>query len=187
MKNLKIKSLEIFSLFSKLEKNHKLITYASLLFLSISGYYLRAGNEEMKVKYATLIEQTEGVKQKMSIYNEVYEDFPLPVWQKVKRGDKYIMQYVNPEYVEQFGHLFDYDKHAQIGKSNFELFPAKYAQKFYEDDVAVSIVGKKLEVTEHLICREGNPLNLKVVKWREIKNNKDTLVYGMVQKIKIAE
>lgn len=182
MKKIKFKSLQIFTFFSSLERNHKLITYASLLFLSISGYFLRAGNEEMKVKFATLTEHTEGVKQKMSIYNEVYEDFPLPVWQKVKRGNKYIMQYVNPEYVVQFGHLFDYDKHFQIGKSNFDLFPKKFAQKFYEDDVEVAVTGDKLEVVEEIICAENKPLYLKVIKWREVKNNKDTLVYGMVKK-----
>ena len=38
--------------------------------------------------------------------NSNYEKFPLPVWQKVKRGDEFIIQYINPEYVTKFGHLF---------------------------------------------------------------------------------
>lgn len=181
MRTLRLRSIELLSFFSNLEKNHKIITYVSLLFLSVSAYFLRAGNEDMKVKYAALESRNQGLIESMAIYNHVYEDFPLPVFQKVKRGDEFIMQYVNKKYVQEAGHSFNYDKNAQIGKNNFELFPKKYAQKFYEIDIAVSITGEKFEAVEDFYDKEGNPIYAKVIKWREIKNKKDTLVYGMIK------
>ncbi len=119
----------------------------------------------------------------MVIFNRNYEGFPLPVWQKVKRGDEFIMQYINPEYVVHFGHTFNNNQYEGIGKNNFDLFPPKIAQVFYENDIAVSITGESLETIENFIDKDGNLQKLEVIKWRSIKDNNDTLVYGMVKRI----
>ena len=57
------------------------------------------------------------------------------------------------------------------------------AQLYYENDVAVSITGKKRESIEESINKNGETIELKVIKWRDIKDNKDTLIYGMVKEI----
>ncbi|WP_397447363.1 hypothetical protein [Polaribacter sp. R77954] len=181
MKRLAFDSKKILFTVSNLEKRHKIITYASLLFLTISTYFLRTENQDIKIDYAMLQERNENLKQNMVIFNRNYEGFPLAIWQKVKRGDQFIMQYVNPIYVSKFGHLFQYNKYALIGKNNFANYPEKIAQSNYESDIAVAIIGKKIESIVKSIDKEGKVIQLKVLKWRDIKDNRDTLIYGMVK------
>lgn len=183
MKKLAIKSKSVLFAVSNLEKKHKIITYASLLFLTVSTYLLRTENQNIKINYATLKERNINLKQNMIIFNRNYENFPLPVWQKVKRGNEFITQYINPEYVVKFGHIFNNDQYALIGKNNFALFPKKLAQLYYENDVAVSITGNLRESVEESLDKNGNIIKLKVLKWRDIKDNKDTLIYAMVKEI----
>jgi hypothetical protein len=183
MKKLSFKSRKILLTVSTLEKKHKIITYASLLFFTISTYFLRTENQDIKINYAMLKERNSNLKYNMILFNRNYEGFPLPVWQKVKRGDEFIIQYINPEYVNKFGHIFNSDQYAVIGKNNFDLFPKNIAQLYYENDVAVSITGAKIETIEKSFDKNGNTIKLKVIKWRDIKDNKDTLVYGMVKEI----
>ncbi len=181
MKKLALKSKRILFSVSNLEKKHKIITYASLLFLTISTYFLRTENQNVKIEYATLKERNLGLKQNMIIFNRNYEGFPLPVWQKVKRGNRFIIQYVNPMYVEKLGHLFKYDKYEHIGKSNFDMFPKKYAQDFHNKDLAVAVTGEVLHSVDEIYDKNGKKAFIKVLKWRQIRNNKDTLIYGIVK------
>lgn len=183
MGKLAYKSKQILFTVSDLEKKHKIITYASLLFLTVSTYFLRTENQDVKISFATLKERNLNLKQNMIIFNRTYENFPLPVWQKVKRGGEFIIQYINPEYVNEFGHIFDNDQYALIGKNNFDIFPENIAQLYYENDVAVSRTGAELESIEEFIDKDGKKLKLKVIKWRDISDNRDTLVYGMVKEI----
>ncbi|MGK0324822.1 MAG: hypothetical protein ACJA2M_000748 [Polaribacter sp.] len=181
MNKLRIKSKQILFIFSDLEKKHKIITYASLLFLTISTYFLRSENENVKIESATLKEKNIGLIQNLIIFNRTYEGFPLPIWQKVKRGDKFIMNYINPEFLKMVGHDFNNNEYEIMGKNDFELFPQNIAQLYYENDIAVSITGEDLNVVENIIDKNGNIRKAKVIKWRYIKDNKDTLIYGMVK------
>jgi hypothetical protein len=181
MNKLRIKSKQILFIFSDIEKKHKIITYASLLFLTISTYFLRSENENVKIESATLKEKNIGLIQNLIIFNRTYEGFPLPIWQKVKRGDKFIMNYINPEFLKMVGHDFDNNEYEIMGKNDFELFPQNIAQLYYENDIAVSITGEDLNVVENIIDKDGNIRKAKVIKWRYIKDNKDTLIYGMVK------
>ena len=181
MKKLALKSKKILFSVSNIEKKHKIITYASLLFLTVSTYFLRTENQNVKIEYATLKERNLGLKQNMIIFNRNYEDFPLPVWQTVKRGDEFVLQYVNKAFIEHFGHIFGNSRYNIIGKNNFESFPKKIAQQYYENDIAVSITGDVILSNPEFIDKNGKALDMKVLKWRNIKNEKDTLVYGMVK------
>jgi len=181
MNKLRVKSKQILFVFSDLEKKHKIITYASLLFLTISTYFLRTENENVKIESATLKEKNIGLIQNLIIFNRSYEGFPLPIWQKVKRGDKFIMNYINPEFLKMVGHDFNNNEYEIMGKNDFELFPQNIAQLYYENDIAVSITGEDLNVVENIIDKDGNIRKAKVIKWRYIKDNKDTLIYGMVK------
>jgi hypothetical protein len=183
MKNLAIKSKQLLTTVSDLEKKHKIITYLSLLFLTVSTYFLRTENQDIKIDYATLQERNISLQNNMIIFNRSYENFPLPVWQKVKRGNQFIIQYVNPKFMEFFGHTVNNDLYNVIGKNNFEIFPKNIAQIYYENDIAVSITGDDQESIEKFIDKDGVTKNLRVMKWRSIRDNKDTLVYGMVKEI----
>ncbi len=183
MNKLAIKSRNVLNSISNLEKKHKVITYASLLFLTVSTYFLRTENQNIKIKFATIKERNLNLKQNMVIYNRNYESFPLPIWQKVKRGNEFILQYMNNSNLDFFGHNFNNNKYEVIGKNNFELFPKANAQVYYENDVAVAITGKELALEEEYTDKDNNVFVMKVLKWREIKDNKDTLIYGMVKEI----
>ena len=181
MKSIVLKSLSFLSVASNLEKKHKLITYVSLLLLTLSTYLLRDKNQTLKIGLAKLNQKNISLVENMFIFNSNYEKFPLAVWQKVKRGDKFIIQYVNPAYVKQLGHLFKNDPSAHIGKSNFDIYPKKYAQEYYEKELAVAITGEELNSIDEIFDIEGKKAFVKVVKWREIQDKKDTLIYGMIK------
>jgi len=183
MNKLTIKSKQILFVFSNLEKKHKIITYVSLLFLTVSTYFLRSENEDVKIEFATLQQRNIGLKQNLIIFNRSYEGFPLPIWQKVKRGDKFIMNYINPEFLKMVGHDFNNNEYEIMGKNDFELFPKNIAQLYYENDIVVSITGKDLNVVENIVDKDGNIRKAKVIKWRYIKDNKDTLIYGMIKEL----
>lgn len=183
MKKLSVKSRKILFALSHLEKKHKIITYASLLFLTVSTYFLRTENQNVKVKYATLEEKSNGLKHNMVIFNRNYEGFPLPVWQEVKRGDKFVLQYVNDAFINQFGHRFDYNRYDIMGKSNFNYFPKQIARQYYENNIAAAITGEVIISTPEYIDKNDSIHKMKVIKWREIRDRKDTLVYGMVKEI----
>ncbi|MFC4268417.1 hypothetical protein [Polaribacter marinivivus] len=181
MRDIKKRSRNFLFIVSNLEKKHKVITYVSLLFLTVSTYFLRTENQKVKIDFATLKERNESLTRNMVIFNRNYENFPQPVWQKIKQGDEFIMKYVNPEYVNRIGHLFNYDKYEQIGKNNFENFGPSYGQKYQENDMSVSISGKELETIEETTDKDGKLIYIKSIKWRDINDNKDTLVYGMIK------
>ena len=63
MKNLPILLRNIIFFISKLEKNHKILTYSSLLFLKISAYFIRLSSEKVKIELATLEVQNSGIKE----------------------------------------------------------------------------------------------------------------------------
>lgn len=183
MKKISKKIRRILFFISNLEKRHKIITYCTLLLLTILGYLLRSENKDVNVETATLVEKNLHLKGNMLIFNSSYENLPLPVWQKVKRGNHFILQYVNPVYVENFGHLINYSQFEVIGKNNFEIFPKKLAQSYYEGDVAVAITGKEIESFYYPLDKNGKLIKIKVLKWRKIRDNKDTLIYGIIKEI----
>jgi len=187
MRDIKKRSRNFLFIVSNLEKKHKVITYVSLLFLTVSTYFLRTENQKVKIDFATLKERNESLTRNMVIFNRNYENFPQPVWQKIKQGNEFIMKYVNPEYVNRIGHLFNYDKYEQIGKNNFENFGPIYGQKYHEKDISVSITGKELETIEETIDKDGKLIYVKSIKWRDINDNKDTLVYGMIKEFIMPE
>jgi len=187
MRDIKKRSRNFLFIVSNLEKKHKVITYVSLLFLTVSTYFLRTENQKVKIDFATLKERNESLIRNMVIFNRNYENFPQPVWQKIKQGNEFIMKYVNPEYVNRIGHLFNYDKYEQIGKNNFENFGPIYGQKYHEKDMSVSITGKELETIEETIDKDGKLIYVKSIKWRDINDNKDTLVYGMIKEFIMPE
>ena len=187
MRDIKKRSRNFLFIVSNLEKKHKVITYVSLLFLTVSTYFLRTENQKVKIDFATLKERNESLTRNMVIFNRNYENFPQPVWQKIKQGNEFIMKYVNPEYVNRIGHLFNYDKYEQICKNNFENFGPIYGQKYNEKDMSVSITGKELETIEETIDKDGKLIYVKSIKWRDINDNKDTLVYGMIKEFIMPE
>ena len=187
MRDIKKRSRNFLFIVSNLEKKHKVITYVSLLFLTVSTYFLRTENQKVKIDFATLKERNESLTRNMVIFNRNYENFPQPVWQKIKQGNEFIMKYVNPEYVNRIGHLFNYDKYEQIGKNNFENFGPIYGQKYHEKDISVSITGKELETIEETIDKDGKLIYVKSIKWRDINDNKDTLVYGIIKEFIMPE
>lgn len=187
MRDIKKRSRNFLFIVSNLEKKHKVITYVSLLFLTVSTYFLRTENQKVKIDFATLKERNESLTRNMVIFNRNYENFPQPVWQKIKQGNEFIMKYVNPEYVNRIGHLFNYDKYEQIGKNNFENFGPSYGQKYQENDMSVSITGKELETIEETTDKDGKLIYVKSIKWRDINDNKDTLVYGMIKEFIMPE
>lgn len=182
MKKSNKKKVNILAIVSGLEKKHKIITYSSLLFLTVSTYFVRTENQRIKIDFNSLKEVNKGLENNMVIFNRSFENFPMPVWQKIKKGDKFIMKYFNPEYIKKFGHLFNYDQYEQIGKDNIENFGETYGKLYDKNDLEVAKKGINIETVEETVDEFNKPMFVKNIKWRVIDDNNDTLVYGMIKK-----
>lgn len=183
--NLKDKLTKIADRVAKIERKYKLITYGSLAFLTFTTNSLRIKVKESDVALATLKQKNLGLKENMIIYNRTFEEVPLAIWSKVKRGDYFLLQYLNPQYTKLFGHLYNNNRLNVIGKNNYEVLPDNYeiADEYNRNDMYVSITGNPINTTEYSVDSLGNKLDLKVWKWRDIIGKKDTIVFGMVTKV----
>lgn len=190
----KNKIIKFLKKLSEAEKNHKILTYISLLFLTINLYVLRKSDikktidienykNEVKVLKVNFENEVKALKVNLITYNRSFEDFPIPYWEKKKVGNQFVSQYFNPVYVDFFGHEFNYNRYNIIGKNNFQLGYSKdIAQRYYENDVAVAITGDDLYTTEFYKDSLGSVRKIDVLKWRKIIG-KDTLVPGMVLRV----
>ena len=176
--------------FRKFCYKYKVFTYAGLLFLTYQNFILREQNqkhsvviEELKIQVSELRKDNIGFKNNLIIYNRGYESFPLPLWEKLIKNKTSILQYINPSYVNQFGHEFDYDRYKYIGSTDYAIYPKDVADRFYEIDMDVAKTGNIERMKEWVYDRDSIKTMLDVIKWRVIER-KDTLVRGMVLRAK---
>ena len=175
-----IKIKRFLSKLWSIQKKYNLFTYVGLLYLTITVHHLRNENKELQLKVVRVETVNQNLISNMIIYNRNFEEFPMPIWQKVKRDGHFILQYINSSYVSKYGSAFNYDRLSVIGKNNFELgYPKELAQQYYESDITVAATGKPYIVTEKITNSQGELIDIKVMKWRVIKDG-ETLVYGMI-------
>ena len=185
------KLTSIVSFLQKVNKKHKIATNLTLLFLTVSLYFLRDENKtirydysQIEIAFARISEKQKAFINTVILYNRTYKKFPIPIWQKVKRGDRFVMQYVNPKYEEVFGDVFGNDVRNIIGSDNFELgYPYEIAKRYYDTDMRVALTGKVERAVEFYMDSLNVKILLDVRKWRDIRE-RDTLIYGMAEKKK---
>lgn len=181
---MKHRVINNFKKLSFFEKRYKIISRSSMLVLFLITYQLRESRLDDASTIATLQSEITSLKKNVINFNLGFEAMPFPVWQKKKNGKEFILQYVNPLYVKTFGFAFDYDRYSIIGNNNFELgYPEAVARRYYENDIAVSILGDVLDTNEPFEDENGKHWVLKVKKWRELYRQ-DTLVNGLIYEIK---
>lgn len=160
-------------------KKYRLLTYIPIAVLSVSAYSLRIKNEGLVDRVGRLETMNNALISNMILYNRNFETFPMPVFQKLKRGNQFIAQYFNPSYVALMGHNFDYDRYRYIGKTDYEYYPKHIADVYYNYDVSVAFTGIPMKVKVAIKDSIGTPLKVEVMKWRHIRD-RDTLIYGMI-------
>lgn len=168
-----------FKKLTKVCRQYRLFTYVPILILSISSFNLRKKNEGLVERVARLETLNESLVSNMVLYNRSFESFPIPIFQKLKRGNDFITQYYNPAYVRLLGHNFGYDRYEYIGKTDYDYYPKHVADLYHNYDVSVAFTGipmkKKVAIKDSL----ENKIEVEVMKWRQIRD-KDTLIYGMI-------
>lgn len=160
-------------------QKYRLFTYIPILVLSISSFSLRQKNEVLVHRVARLETLNETLVSNMILYNRGFESFPMPIFQKLKRGNRFIAQYFNPAYVRLMGHNFSYNRYAYIGKTDYEYYPKRMADLYYNYDVSVAFTGVPMKIAIVIKDSSDTELNVDVMKWRQIRE-KDTLIYGMI-------
>ena len=165
--------------FLKFSKKYRLFTYIPIIVLTLSTYNLRTKNEGLVSRIARLETINEALVSNMILYNRNFETFPMPIFQKLKRGDDFIVQYFNPAYVVLMGHNFGYDRYRYIGKTDYEYHPKVIADTYRNYDISVAFTGMPLKMQVSIKDSLGKSKRVDVMKWRHIREN-DTLVYGMI-------
>lgn len=166
---------------SSLAKKYKTaLTYSGLIFLTVSNFFLRRDIIDLEVQLQELKSENKSLISDMVYFNRSFEDFPLPVWQKVKRDDEFVMQYVNKSYYQNYLQPRGFDRYDYMGSTDFDIYDFKTASLFYARDLSLAIDGDWQRFDESILDVESNSrINLDVIKWRIIER-KDTLIYGMV-------
>tara|TARA_R110002049_G_scaffold117597_1_gene271147 strand:+ start:434 stop:1021 length:588 start_codon:yes stop_codon:yes gene_type:complete len=170
-------------------KEYKVLTYASLLFLTITTNIIRKDYNDLQERFyqnETKLAQVEALNKSMVkgvvYYNNGLKFIPMASWKKKKVGSEFIGNFFNKTYVEIFGHQFGHNANNLIGRNNFQLgVPKSIAQRYYENDVAVAITGRPMLSQENYFDSIGRFRRIDAIKWRELRGI-DTLVNGMVLK-----
>tara|TARA_R110002049_G_scaffold4063_3_gene29320 strand:- start:1834 stop:2445 length:612 start_codon:yes stop_codon:yes gene_type:complete len=140
---------------------------------NIKVYNLLIENRDLKAANQELLNN-------MVLFNRSFEDFSLPIWNKVKRGYFFYSNYFNPAYEEKYFTPKGLNRYENLGKTNYNVTDVDCATICHANDMEVALSGNAKSYTEPLIHHEdGTKYYVKVFKWRTIQNNKDTLVYGM--------
>ncbi|MAX71787.1 MAG: hypothetical protein CMC76_11945 [Flavobacteriaceae bacterium] len=156
------------------------LTYFGLITLTISNIFLRRDVIELELELQNIKNENQSLIADMVYFNRSFEDFPLPVWQKVKRDGKFVMQYVNKAYYERYLIPRGLDRYDYMGSTDFDIYDYKTATIFYARDLSLAIDGDWKRFDESILDAETSErIKLDVFKWRIIER-KDTLIYGMV-------
>ena len=160
-------------------RRYKLLVYLPIFGLTISNYMLRQDIVMLNRDVTYLQKTNEQLLSDMVLYNRSYEEFPLEIWQKVKRGMDFISQYFNPAYERRFFIPLGYNRYEKMGETDFENFDHKTALIYYNRDLQIALDGGSRIFTETYLDSAYNRKELQVLKWRVIERQ-DTLIYGMV-------
>lgn len=160
-------------------RKYRLFTYIPIIVLSISSFSLRQKNEVLVQRVARLETLNEALVSNMILYNRSFETFPMPIFQKVKRGNQFIAQYFNPAYVDLLGHNFGYNRYRYIGKTDYDYYPKRVADSYYNYDISVAFTGIPMKIKVAIKDSLDRKQQVEVMKWRQIREN-DTLIYGMI-------
>ena len=164
-----------FSVLRRLVLKYKILSYATLFFLTLSNLHLRSENNQLalaisdlQVVVKSLEKDNLNVKDNMIIYNRDYEDFPLEYWEKAMIDKKFVAQYFNPKYVQSFGHHFDYDRFKYIGFTDFDIYSKPIAERYFQVDSLVAKNGVPIKTNEFYLDKKGRKKKLRVIKWRKV-------------------
>ena len=190
MPNLRLKLILAWEKVKYLEKKYKKVFYyVPLLFLMLTTWKTRkelisVTSEllDVKLKFAELTQINTTLIEKVAYYNQDFKYFPLPTWKKKKVGNEFIGSFFNQQYVNVFGHNFDYNSNNLIGKNNFQLgFSYDVAERYRYNDSVIAVTGKHQVTKENYIDSLLRLRKIDVLKWRELRNE-DTLIPGTVLK-----
>jgi len=92
-----------------------------------------------------------------TLYHSLVETIPMNVWRKDAAGR---FTFGNQGFCETTKRSLD----DLIGKTDFDIFPAEFAEKYRRDDASVLATGKTFESTEEHVTAEGEMLHVRVVK-----------------------
>ncbi|MFK7747619.1 MAG: hypothetical protein AB8B65_04465 [Kordia sp.] len=168
-----------FQFILEIIKKYRLFTYVPILVLTVSSFSLRKKNEGLVQRVARLETLNETLVSNMILYNRNFETFPVPIFQKLKRGNEFIVQYFNPAYVNLLGHNFEYNRFLYMGKTDYDYYPKRIADLYHNYDVSVAFTGVAMKIKVVIKDSLDNNLNVEVLKWRQIRE-RDTLIYGMI-------
>ena len=99
----------------------------------------------------------EALRQSEALYHSLVETLPLQVWRKDRESR---FTFGNQRFCEALGHpLLEV-----IGKTDFDFYPSKLAEKYRGDDAGVLATGMTLDTTEDHVTLKGEQLHVQVVK-----------------------
>lgn len=132
---------------------------------------LKKTNRELKLAYDALLDN-------MVLYNRSFEDFPLPVANKVKRGLNFYSNYYNIEYEREYFLKNNTNRYENVGRTDFNNAPFHIAKVWYDNDLEVALTGEKKVYSEPFLDSLNRMGRRKYFKWRKLREL-DTLVYMM--------
>lgn len=135
---------------------------------------------ELKLEIKDLKEEKAQLLNSITAYNTYFNDFPWPIWIKIKRGDKFYMYWYNDAYYEWYLKPKGLSRFAYYGKTDFDIYNKATATIFFVRDMQLSLDGGSARIDERIINDDTLlNMNLDVLKWRKI-NRSDTLLIGQV-------
>lgn len=166
----------------------------TLVFLTVTNVLLRyevssAAEEvlkvtqeqtELKLEIKDLKDEKAQLLNSITAYNAYFNDFPWPIWIKIKRGNQFFMYWYNDAYYDWYLKPKGLTRFSYYGKTDFDIYNNATATVFFVRDMQLSLDGGSARVDEQIINDDSlNNIELDVLKWRKI-NRSDTLLIGQI-------
>lgn len=111
--------------------------------------------------------------------SKLIDKIPKSIWYKVKKGNRYIFQLCNKHYENKWLKPKGYSRYDYYGYTDFQIYGFYAAKKFQYGDSLTANSSKPMELNESFTDDFGNDYDINVIKWREITEEQDTIVWGM--------
>jgi PAS domain S-box-containing protein len=99
----------------------------------------------------------EALKQSQAFYHSLVENLPQNIFRKDLEGR---FTFANQRFCSELGRTFE----EISGRTDFDFFPASFAERYRRDDAAVISSGKILEAIEEHVTPDGKKLYVQVIK-----------------------
>lgn len=158
----------------------KVLLYVSIISLTCQLFLERGWRRDAEMEMHIESKKALMFESQAKSLRKTYSDIPASLFEKLKRGDRFIMLNTNDYYGQQFTSKLGYDKYDYLGEQDAEIQDPKAAEDYNREDLEVTVTGERKWFKGVFIDKRKDTLRIATFKARRIEINNDTILIGLV-------